>query len=62
MSSALNGSSAMQCFEGSNAIKICDGITFDFCTDCHIYRVRTPREFSWDIHITWSLPSPYKET
>ena len=30
MSLALNGSSAIQHFEGSDAIKIRDGITFDF--------------------------------
>ena len=32
MSPALNRSSAMQRFKGSNAIEICDGITFDFYT------------------------------
>ena len=32
MSPALNRSSAMQHFKGSNAIEICDGITFDFYT------------------------------
>ena len=32
MSSALNGSSAIQRFEGSNAIEIRNGITFDFYT------------------------------
>ena len=32
MSSALNGSSAIRHFEGSDAIEICDGITFDFYT------------------------------
>ena len=32
MSSALNGSSVIQCFERSDAIEICDGITFDFYT------------------------------
>ena len=32
MSPALNGSSAIQCFEGNDAIEICDGITFDYCT------------------------------
>ena len=30
MSPTLNGSSAIQCFKRSNAIKIRDGITFDF--------------------------------
>ena len=30
MSPNLTGSSAIQRFEGSDAIKICDGITFDF--------------------------------
>ena len=30
MSPALNRSSAIWRFEGSDAIKICDGITFDF--------------------------------
>ena len=32
MSLALNGSSAIRRFEGSDAIKIRDGITFDFYT------------------------------
>ena len=32
MSPALNGSSVIRHFEGSDAIKICDGITFDFYT------------------------------
>ena len=32
MSPALNGSSAVQRFEGSDVIEICDGITFDFYT------------------------------
>ena len=32
MSPTLNGSSAIRRFEGSDAIKICDGITFDFYT------------------------------
>ena len=32
MSPALNGSSAIQRFERSNAIEICNGITFDFYT------------------------------
>ena len=39
MSPALNGSSAIWRFEGSNAIKIRDGKTFDFYTDCHICMV-----------------------
>ena len=30
MSPALNNSSAIQRFEGSEVIKICNGITFDF--------------------------------
>ena len=38
MSPALNGSSAIQCFERGDAIEICDGITFDFYTGLsHIY-------------------------
>ena len=38
MSPALNGSSAIQRFERSNAIEIRDGITFDFYTGLpHIY-------------------------
>ena len=41
MSPALSGSSAIRHFEGSNAIEIRDGITFDFYTGlpwgCHIY-------------------------
>ena len=32
MSPALNGSSAIRCFEGSDAIEMRDGITFDFYT------------------------------
>ena len=32
MNPALNGSSVIQCFEGSDAIKIHDGITFDSYT------------------------------
>ena len=32
MSPALNGSSTIQHFEGSDAIEICDGITFNFYT------------------------------
>ena len=32
MSHALNGRSAIQRFEGNDAIEICDGITFDFYT------------------------------
>ena len=32
MSPTLNGSSAIQHFEGSDAIEIRDGITFDFYT------------------------------
>ena len=38
MSPALNGSSAIQCFEGSDAIEIRNGITFDFYTELpHMY-------------------------
>ena len=36
MSSALNRSSAIWCFEGSNVIKIHNGITFNSTWDCHI--------------------------
>ena len=32
MSPALNRSSAIRYFEGSDVIEICDGITFDFYT------------------------------
>ena len=32
MNPVLNGSSAIQCFEGSDVIEIHDGITFDFYT------------------------------
>ena len=32
MSPGLTGSSAIRCFEGSDAIEICDRITFDFYT------------------------------
>ena len=32
MRHALDGSSAIRCFEGSDAIKIRNGITFDFYT------------------------------
>ena len=34
MSPALNGSSALQRFERSNAIEIRNGIMFDFCHHC----------------------------
>ena len=46
MSPALNGSSAMRHFEGSDAIKIRDGIIFDFYTrlphisTCGLYIVK----------------------
>ena len=36
MSPALKGSSALECFEGSNVIEIRNGIMFDFTQDCHI--------------------------
>ena len=43
MSSALNRSSAIWRFEGSNAIEIRDGITFDFYTGLpHMLNVTTP--------------------
>ena len=32
MSPTLKGSSAIQCFEHSDAIEICDGIIFNFYT------------------------------
>ena len=32
MNPALNGSSAIWHFKGSDAIEICDGLTFDFYT------------------------------
>ena len=42
MSPTLNGSSAIRRFEGSNAIEIHDGITFDFYTGLpHIYENST---------------------
>ena len=34
MSPALNGSSAIQCFEGSNAIEICNGTTCNIEEHC----------------------------
>ena len=38
MSPALNGSSAIRQFEGSNAVQIRDGITFNFYTGLpHMY-------------------------
>ena len=41
MSPALNESSAMRCFECSDAIEIRDGITFDFCTGLpHVLTIR----------------------
>ena len=41
MSSALNGSSAIRRFKGSNAIEIRDGITFNFYTGLpHVYWVQ----------------------
>ena len=40
MSPALNRSSAIWHFEGSDAIEICDGITFNFYTGLsHMFRV-----------------------
>ena len=46
MSPALNGSSAILRFERSDAIEICDGITFDFYTGLpHI----GPRMEIWEI-------------
>ena len=46
MSPALNGSSAIRHFKGSDAIKIRDGITFDFYTGLpHI----APTSKSWPI-------------
>ena len=40
MSPALNGSSAIRRFEGSDVIEIRDGITFDFYTGLpHVYVV-----------------------
>ena len=45
MSPALNGSSVIWRFEGSNAIEIRDGITFDFYTGLpHIYMIRNTRQ------------------
>ena len=38
MSPALNGSSAIQRFKHSDAIKIRDGITFDFYTELNFWR------------------------
>ena len=43
MSPALNGSSAIRHFEGSDAIEIRDGITFDFYTGLpHLFVTRLP--------------------
>ena len=40
MSPTLNGSSAIWRFKGSNAIEICDGITFDFYTGLpHVFQL-----------------------
>ena len=36
MSSALNGSSVLECFKCSNTIEIRNGITFDFNQDYHM--------------------------
>ena len=41
MSPALNGSSAIRRFEGSDAIEIRDGITFDF----YIYNYKEALQF-----------------
>ena len=40
MSPALNGSSALQCFEHGNVVEICNGTMFDFYPRLpHIYHV-----------------------
>ena len=40
MSPALNGSSALQCFECGNVVEICNGTMFDFYPRLpHIYHV-----------------------
>ena len=44
MSSALNGSSAIRHFEGSDAIEIRDGITFDFYTELPHMFLQPPLE------------------
>ena len=50
MSPTLNGSSAIRRFEGSDEIKIRDGITFDFYTGL-------PHMYSHIITFSWFLQS-----
>ena len=49
MSPALSGSSAIQCFKHSNAIEICDGISFDFYTGL-------PHTGMWYWHLDVAVP------
>ena len=55
MSPALNGSSAIRYFEGSDAIEIRDGIAFDFTWDCHIY-ICAICTYLYDFELTEFLP------
>ena len=55
MSSALNGSSAIRRLEGSDAIEICDGITFDFYTGLPHMKVMILANYSY----TWYTLSGY---
>ena len=53
---ALNWSSAIRCFERSNAIKICDGITFDF----YVHGTATNISIHEISHQPYSTPGLYK--
>ena len=63
MSPALNGSSALQRFERSNAIEIRNGIMFDFYLGLpHMYSLITPRftynfllKMVLDLYTYWEL-------
>ena len=61
MSPALNGSSAIRGFEGSDAIEIGDGITFDFYTGLPNTLVTSPciewciAELSLRVGLMWFI-------
>ena len=52
MNPALNKSSALQRFEGSNAIEVCNGIMFDFYRTTHVL---FQSSFGL-LYITWVMP------
>ena len=56
MSPALNKSAAIWRFKGSNAIKIYDGITFDFYTGLpHVFTIDSCGTFRYDVFMACKL-------